>query len=301
MGKCVTPLVPPIAAPVFPMLQCLSCGDGGMTEGRFASDSIDMDLLVFKLILTPTLIGLSSWAGRRWGPAVSGWLVGLPLTSGPVTFFVGLRQGIGFATATALGTLSSGLALAVFSLAYSWAARRVRWPLAVAVSLTVFGLTIALLRSVPLPPVGIIAFSVVAAFLIVLELMPRASALTAEPVVYPQWDIPLRMALATAFVVLITSGAPLLGSRLTGLLSTIPMYATLLAAFTHHQQGPNAVAHIMRGTVMGMFSFVGFYFVLGLTLEPLGLWGAFALAVVTALLTQGSSLMLMRRAGLPAP
>jgi len=41
-------------------------------------------MLAFKLLLTPALLGLVSLAGRRWGPAVSGWLVGLPLTSGPV-------------------------------------------------------------------------------------------------------------------------------------------------------------------------------------------------------------------------
>ena len=52
-----------------------------------------MLLLVFKLLLTPLLIGLVSLAGRRWGPGVSGWLVGLPLTSAPVSLFLTLEQG----------------------------------------------------------------------------------------------------------------------------------------------------------------------------------------------------------------
>ncbi|HLI06681.1 MAG TPA: hypothetical protein VKV40_08945 [Ktedonobacteraceae bacterium] len=45
-----------------------------------------MVLFVFKLLLTPLLIGLVSLAGRRWGPAVSGWIVGLPP---PPAFCVG--------------------------------------------------------------------------------------------------------------------------------------------------------------------------------------------------------------------
>ena len=45
-------------------------------------------MLLFKLLLTPVIIGLVSLAGRRWGPAVSGWLVGLPLTSAPVVLFM---------------------------------------------------------------------------------------------------------------------------------------------------------------------------------------------------------------------
>ncbi|HEX5440375.1 MAG TPA: hypothetical protein VFW76_05795 [Ktedonobacterales bacterium] len=36
-----------------------------------------MGLIFLKALLTPSLIGLVSVAGRRWGPAVSGLLVGL--------------------------------------------------------------------------------------------------------------------------------------------------------------------------------------------------------------------------------
>jgi hypothetical protein len=43
-----------------------------------------MPLLALKFVLTPFLIGGASLAARRWGPATAGWLVGLPLTSGPV-------------------------------------------------------------------------------------------------------------------------------------------------------------------------------------------------------------------------
>lgn len=49
-----------------------------------------MESLALKLVLAPALIGAASLAGRRWGPAVSGWLVGLPLTSGPIAFFLRL-------------------------------------------------------------------------------------------------------------------------------------------------------------------------------------------------------------------
>jgi hypothetical protein len=53
----------------------------------------DMDILVLKLILAPVIIGSASLAGRKWGPVVSGWIVGMPLTSGPVIFFVALSHG----------------------------------------------------------------------------------------------------------------------------------------------------------------------------------------------------------------
>jgi hypothetical protein len=43
-----------------------------------------METLLLKLIVAPLLIGAASLAGRRWGETVSGWFIGLPLTSGPV-------------------------------------------------------------------------------------------------------------------------------------------------------------------------------------------------------------------------
>ena len=47
-------------------------------------------LLALKLIFVPALIGGVSLAGRKWGPAVSGWLAGFPFTSGPVALILAL-------------------------------------------------------------------------------------------------------------------------------------------------------------------------------------------------------------------
>jgi hypothetical protein len=56
-----------------------------------------MNILALKLILAPLIIGSASLAGRRWGPAVSGWIVGMPLTSGPVIFIVAVSHDAAFA------------------------------------------------------------------------------------------------------------------------------------------------------------------------------------------------------------
>src|SRR5712692_6527915 len=58
--------------------------------------------LTLKLVVTPALIGAASLAGRRWGQGVSGWIVGLPLTSGPVAFFLVVDHGAAFAVAARL-------------------------------------------------------------------------------------------------------------------------------------------------------------------------------------------------------
>src|SRR5260221_7223829 len=77
-----------------------------------------MGTIALKLTLTPILILAASLAGRRWGQAVGGWLVALPLTTGPVTFFLALERGTPFAARAADGALGGVAAEACFCLAY---------------------------------------------------------------------------------------------------------------------------------------------------------------------------------------
>src|SRR3984893_4106535 len=86
-----------------------------------------MDNLALKLVLTPALIGGATLAGRRWGQSVGGWLVGLPLTTGPVAFFIALDHGAAFAAAAVVGSLVGAIAEAAFSVAYGWSATRRAW------------------------------------------------------------------------------------------------------------------------------------------------------------------------------
>src|SRR3989304_3740433 len=58
-------------------------------------------LFAFKLTLVPFFILALSLAGRRWGTAVSGWLVALPVVAGPIVFFIGMEQGGAFAAGAA--------------------------------------------------------------------------------------------------------------------------------------------------------------------------------------------------------
>ena len=86
-----------------------------------------MNSLLLKIFVTPTLIGSASLAGRRWGHSISGWLVALPLTTGPITFFLALTHGTSFAATAAAGTLAGGFSQAAFVLCYARLASRLKW------------------------------------------------------------------------------------------------------------------------------------------------------------------------------
>ena len=87
-----------------------------------------MESLILKLVLTPALIGAASLAGRRWGAAVGGWLVGIPFTSAPIALFLALDHGTSFAASASVGMLLGTISQAIFCLAYSsCAGRGVPW------------------------------------------------------------------------------------------------------------------------------------------------------------------------------
>ena len=110
-----------------------------------------MSLLLLKLILTPSLIGAASLAGRKWGHAISGWIVALPLTTGPIVFLLALTHGPAFAADTAAGILAGGFSLVAFVLTYARLALQWGWLPTLAASTVAFCVMTAILAQVHLP------------------------------------------------------------------------------------------------------------------------------------------------------
>lgn len=267
---------------------------GKYTAANGPGLSSRVDTLALKLVLTPALIGAASLAGRRWGPAVSGWLVGLPFTSGPVTLFLALEQGSSFAASVAAGTLLGTAAQAAFCLAYASLPPRATWRLSVAAGAVGFaGVGLVLQRLAPaLLPAAALALG---ALVVALALMPRAAPARGPAASRPRWDLPARMVLATALVLSLTALAPALGPRLTGLLSTFPVYASILAVFAHVLEGRPAGLAVLRGLLVGLFAFAAFFVVIAASIERAGVAIAFAAALALALAVQAASLRLVRR------
>ncbi len=249
-------------------------------------------MLLFKILLAPLLIAAVTLAGRKWGPAVAGWLLGLPLTSGPVLLFLALEQGPQFASQAARGCLLGLVAWAAFTIAYAYCCRKWSWLVS-----TIFGWMAYFVVAIVLLPM---TMNVVWAFLLVIVAL--VATLVAFPpgaparnkVLEEKNELWLRMISAAVIVLALTGLAKLLGPTKSGLLTTVPAYSTILAVFTHHQQ-PAAAITVLKGVVTGLFTAAIFFLVLSLALLRLGGVTAFALAAVGALVMQISTLMYLRR------
>ena len=153
-------------------------------------------MLLLKLVLAPTLIGAATLAARRWGPGIGGWLVALPLTSGPVALFLALDHGQSFAVASAIGSIGGAAAEAGFCLAYAVVGQRTSWPVALSAgSLGYVLASIAIQPVLLLPLAGELAI-VVAVLALSLRAIPPAVTRTVG-IAAPRWDLPARMVAGT--------------------------------------------------------------------------------------------------------
>ena len=106
------------------------------------------------------------------------------------------------------------------------------------------------------------------------------------------------MVVATGLVVVITSAAPLLGPELSGLLTTYPVYAGVLAVFAHAERGGGAATQVVRGLCYGIIAFATFFLAIGALVDRAGILVAFGAAAVGAILVQALTLTRVRRGSL---
>jgi hypothetical protein len=84
-------------------------------------------LLLLKLLVAPGLVAAVTLAVRRWGPAIGGWLSGMPVVAGPVLIFIAFEQGSAFGAQAAHATLAGLIGTAAFTVAYARSAERLTW------------------------------------------------------------------------------------------------------------------------------------------------------------------------------
>jgi len=241
-------------------------------------------MLALKLLLLPSLIYGLTLAGRRWGPAVAGWLSGLPVVAGPILFFLSIEQGSEFGAAAAAGTLSGLVAVLAFIVAYACAATRTSWLVSAVAGWGAYAVAACVLYFLALPSILAAIVDVIA-----LWLAPRLLPKMRVPANTPGLDyieIAVRMLAGVALLLTLTYFAMGLGPRLSGMLAMFPTLGTVLAIFSHRHAGAAFAINLLRGMALGLYAFVAFTVTLILCLPSMPVGAAFALAIGGALFVQ---------------
>ncbi|MBV9847882.1 MAG: hypothetical protein JOZ47_22850 [Kutzneria sp.] len=239
-----------------------------------------MPPLLLKLLLTPLLIAIATLVQRRWGHLAGGRFIGLPLTSAPLLLMLAIDRGSQFAATASVSSLAGQLCVALFCLGYARAVARHRWPVALAAGLACFAIAaliqdmvgFSLLLQESIVPLGLVA---------VLAGWPDAPTDSVDRPT-PTWELPARMLVAVVFTLLVTESAPLLGSRLAGLVAALPVFTGLLVVFVHNEAGPASATAMVRGVVLSTFSASAFFLTVATSLSDFGVMPAFLLALSVA-------------------
>src|ERR1035437_3199762 len=254
--------------------------------------------LFFKIGLPVMMIGIVTLASHRYGPAVGGSLGAVQAKSGPILMFLTLEQKTAFAATSAAASLGGAGGCGVFCLVYARVCRRVSWPIAGAAAYGAFAVTWAVMLVVS-------SWGLVPAFVVTIMILLVSRHLLPEAIHMPRRataksDLPTRMFAGAAMAVLVPTAAPMFAATISGMLTTIPTIAAVLALFTHAQEGPERTIGVMRGMTHGLLGFASFLTVLAATLEPLGVLRAFLLAASAVVAVQFVELRSAWRARRPA-
>lgn len=248
---------------------------------------------LFKLVLAPLIIAASTTIARKWGENIGGLIIGLPLTSAPVSIFFALEQGPQFAMHAAQAAMLGLIPVAFFCAGYVLSARRFNWQVSAGTGIGIYLIAVWGISylTLSLDVIAILVPCILACALLLVGKQP-AEHVRVPP---PAWDLPLRMLVASALLVVITSAAGSLGPTWSGLLSPFPIFTFVMATFSHHQGGPGAAWRVIRGVLTGLFSYAAFFLVVALLMNRASLALVYTLATTIALGINGAMLALLLR------
>ncbi len=220
---------------------------------------------------------------------LGGILIGLPLISGPISVFLAIENGAGFAVETARGALAGTVALAVFTCVYAAVCPK-GWLKASFLSVALYVLASWIAAELP---ISAVTLAVAAAAAIILSLwimpVPHGAAVKHRP---PKHDLLMRMGMMMVLMIAITFLAPYIGPTASGIASTFPYMALTMAVFSQIQGGPDDARRAMHGLMLGMYSGLAFNAVVWTLAAEDRLLIAYAAATAAALAAQGVVLAL---------
>ena len=221
-------------------------------------------LLALKLFLAPFFVALATQIQRRWGDGIGGRLIGLPITTGPFLFIIYLQEGRTFASRATHGVLLGQIALIVFLWVYAKAALKFSWIPALALATLSNLVTGSLLTSFEMPLFLVIPL-LACTYLGAMKYWPSYSN---PPRAHdaPHWELPARLLVTVALILILTGSASILGPRLAGALSTYPVIISVLGAFSHRRFGPGALVETVHGLMKFLPLSIGIMAILAVAL-----------------------------------
>ncbi|GAA1941646.1 hypothetical protein [Kitasatospora viridis] len=246
-----------------------------------------MELLLFRAALAPLLVLLATLVARRLGPRRGGQLLGAPTTTGPFLAVTWLGYGPAKTAAAAHGSVTGTLVVACFCLAYGRlaAGRRPTRTLAAALPCAAG----AALVGAGCESVWVSGGLALAVAVVGLRTLPASGASGRPPRPAQRWELPARMLLSGATVLVGVAAANALGPFLGGVVSSLPVLLAIMVPSVHRSAGAPPATDMTRGALSSAVGTLGFLLVL--CLAPVRLGPLACLVLAPAAFVIGTSLL----------
>ncbi|MEN3930703.1 hypothetical protein WJT86_06445 [Microvirga sp. W0021] len=241
-----------------------------------------MMIFLIKLLGGPFIIWLASVAGRKWGPAVSGLLGGLPLLAGCIVAALWLDLGMDYALDTARAAPSGLLANSAYMLVMAYASLYFPWYGMLACGWVAYLLVALFVASTGQSHTLEMSLIALASLLLGIWIIPKPQS---PPHIskLPRSELFARMLTGFILVAGLSFASQLLGPSLTGIFAGGPVAAAVIPAFTLANGDRSAVLMQLRGFLTGLVGFNLCFLILPPLALKIGAWAVIPAGVCAVL------------------
>jgi hypothetical protein len=221
-----------------------------------------VELLLIKIIVSiGVVIGLSLLA-ERVSTRFAGVLLGYPIATGIIMFFIGIEQGTEFAAQTSIWAISGLAAEIIFFIFYYFGVKYLKkFAIIGAMLLATAGFFISalILRNLPLTSRFISSILVMVVIIIAVLIFKSIKVKQiSNPIKFSHKVLFIRAMFATGMILFITSFAKILGPIWSGILTSFPINAPVVLILIQYHYTREDVMTLIRGKPIGTVSLLIF-------------------------------------------
>ena len=243
--------------------------------------------LALKMIMTATIVVAASILVQRSGPFIGALIASLPTAAGAVYIILALDHPPAFIAASAVGSMVSNTAVALFALGYAALAQSRGLVVSLGGAFVVWFVCAALLHAVQWTAAGALLLNTV-----ILSVTAWAGSryqtdgLTAK-VETRRADIAWRAATVAVCVAIVTVASHRIGSFASGMFAVFPVAMGSFFIILHPRIGGPASASVAAHVQAPLFGLALGFLAVHVLAEPVGVWWSYGAGLAVGIAWNG--------------
>jgi uncharacterized membrane protein (GlpM family) len=241
--------------------------------------------LLLKAALTSSIIVTASMIVERGGPFLGAMIASLPTSVGAAYIVMAVEHSPDFISKSALGSLTANAAGVTFAAVYALLARRYSLVVGLGGALVIWFVCAWALRQFDFTLWSALGLNLaVAALAIWATARLREASFPKAAIVPRAYDIPLRAAAVSAFVIIVTTISHSIGAFSSGVFAVFPIAMSSFIVILHNRIGGPATSNVIAHAQIPMLGLIPAFLAVYLLSATLGQWWALLIALMASLI-----------------